>query len=208
MSTPCAPEEYPLITAAAKAAQAQRDSPIRAHRCHICAGTGLTPGHICTGTGPPRVHMCTGTGPIPCHICAGTGPALIATWQRRTRTVPQPLRAASPRPALPQWRSAAAVNGHSTASRGPPKRYSRRTPGVPQGVIKECCKGSPIGYYSGVLRWGATGIGTAGHHSCWPLPLRCGGAPTETRSLGRVRRARFSGKDCVAVRRAEHSGTS
>ncbi len=189
--------------------KAQCDSPIRAHRCHICAGTGLTP--------RPHLHRdCA----FRRHLCAGTGPALIATWQRCTRTVQQPpLPAASPRPALPQWRSVAAVNGHSTVTRGPPKSYSRRTPGVlqaysrrtpgvPQGVIKECCKGSPIGYYSGVLRWGATGIGTAGHHSCWPLPLRCGGAPTETRSLGRVRRAGISGKDCVAVRRAEHSGTS
>ncbi len=33
-----------------------------AHACHICTGTGLTPGHICTETGLTPGHICTGTG--------------------------------------------------------------------------------------------------------------------------------------------------
>ncbi len=148
MSTPCAPEEYPLITAAAKSGAHTR-SPLP----HLRRDWAPPPRpHLHRDWPSPCPHL-RGDCAFRCHICDGTGPALIATWQRRTRTVlQQPLPAASPRPALPQWRSAAAVNGHSTASRGPPKRYSRRAArgnqGVLQGVTNRLLQwGAPVGCY-------------------------------------------------------------
>jgi hypothetical protein len=55
----------------------------RAHPCHICTGTGLTPAHIWAGTGLALPTSAPGlSSPLPhlhrnwahpCHICTGTG---------------------------------------------------------------------------------------------------------------------------------------
>ena len=56
----------------------------RAHPCHVCTGTGLTPASSAPGLGSPlpplrrgwahRCHICTGTGLTPAHMfCAGAG---------------------------------------------------------------------------------------------------------------------------------------
>ena len=48
----------------------------RAHRCHICAGTGLTAATSAPGPGSPLPHLRRDWA-HPCHICAGTWLALL-----------------------------------------------------------------------------------------------------------------------------------
>ena len=73
----------PLTTSAQQADWAHSSLPHlyrdRAHRSHICSGTGLAPSHICSRDRAhpgPHLHR---TGCAPAHICTGIGPRWLSS---------------------------------------------------------------------------------------------------------------------------------